>query len=342
MEAKVLSSLAFTIDPLAGGSHDVSAEEALSLLAAGAFVLDIRPPRAFAEDGHLPGAQLLPREALATAPAVLPEDGRPVLVVCEQGLRSRSAAAFLAEAGVGNVHVLSGGMARWRGPREKGPGVPLGPSEWLVSNALLAPRGARTLDVACGRGRHALLLAAAGSLVRAVDQDRARVDALDALARRLRLPIEARQADLQQPGCSLGQGQWELIMVFNFLHRPLFPALVAALAPGGVLLYETFTREHGQRHGRPSRSEHLLEPGELPRLVAPLEVVRRREGEFGGRYLASVAARKPTRALRTVPSSPAAATARVAPAPKTQSHPARRRTSGANGSGSRTPGARKR
>ncbi|HXY39404.1 MAG TPA: rhodanese-like domain-containing protein [Vicinamibacteria bacterium] len=342
MEAKVLSSLAFTIDPVAGGSHDVSADEAQSLLAAGAFVLDIRQPRAFAEDGHLPGAQLLPREALASAPAVLPDDGRPVLVVCEQGVRSRSAAAFLAEAGVGNLRVLSGGMAHWRGAREHGPGIPIGPSEWLVSNALLAPRGARTLDVACGRGRHALLLAAAGSLVRAVDRDRARVDQLDAVARRLRLPIEARQVDLEQPGCSLGEGQWELILVFDFLHRPLFPALVAALAPGGVLLYETFTREHGQRHGRPSRPEHLLEPGELPRLVSPLEVVRRREGEFGGRYLASVAARKPTRALRTVSASQAAATASVAPTPRTQRRPARPRLSATSGSGSRTPGARKR
>ncbi len=342
MGAKVLSSLAFTIDPVAGGSHDVSAEEAQSLLAAGAFVLDIRQPHAFAEDGHLPGAQLLPREALAAAPAVLPQDGRTVLVVCEQGIRSRSAAAFLAEAGVENVRVLSGGMARWRGARETGPALPIGPSEWLVSNALLVPRGARTLDVACGRGRHALLLAAAGSLVRAVDRDFDQVRALDVMARRLRLPIEARVLDLEQPGCSLGEGQWELIIVFNFLHRPLFPALVAALAPGGVLLYETFTREHGRRHGRPSRPEHLLEPGELPRLVSPLEVVRRREGEFGGRYLASVAARKPTRALRTVSTSQAAASASVAPAPKTQSKPARRRGPGKSGSGSRTPGARNR
>jgi hypothetical protein len=64
------------------------------------------------------------------------------------------------------------------------------------------------------------------------------------------------------------------------------------LRPGGILLYETFTKEHGERHGRPSRPEHLLEPGELPRLVAPLEVVREREGEFEGAHVASVAARK--------------------------------------------------
>ena len=80
--------------------------------------------------------------------------------------------------------------------------------------------------------------------------------------------------------------------MFSYLHRPLFPALVRALRPGGVLLYETFTKEQA-RHGRPSNPEFLLDPGELPDLVAPLEVIRRREGEFEGRHVASVAARKP-------------------------------------------------
>jgi SAM-dependent methyltransferase len=119
------------------------------------------------------------------------------------------------------------------------------------------------------------------------------VERLNRVARRLRLPIEAEVADLEDGAVDLGEDEWELVLVFNYLHRPLFPALVRALRPGGILLYETFTRGQGGHRDRPSRPEHLLEPGELTRLVAPLEVVREREGEYDGAHLASVAARKP-------------------------------------------------
>ena len=76
------------------------------------------------------------------------------------------------------------GLQEWGGARERGPSPPAGPSSWLVTGTSLVPPGARTLDVACGRGRHALFLAAAGSLVRAVDRDPERVARLNALARR--------------------------------------------------------------------------------------------------------------------------------------------------------------
>jgi hypothetical protein len=65
--------------------------------------------------------------------------------------------------------------------------------------------------------------------------------------------------------------------------------LVAALAPGGVLLYETFTAAQALR-GRPRNPDFLLQPGELRTLVAPLRVIREREGEFDGKCIASVAA----------------------------------------------------
>jgi SAM-dependent methyltransferase len=155
----------------------------------------------------------------------------------------------------------------------------------------LAPRGARILDLACGRGRHALLLAAAGFSVRALDRDPGRIASLKNLSRRLRLPLDAEIVDLESADDALGAEAWDLVLVFNFLHRPLFPALVRALAPGGLLLYETYTAE-GSRC--PRSPEHLLVPGELVRLVAPLEVLRQREGEFEGRHVASVAARKPS------------------------------------------------
>jgi rhodanese-related sulfurtransferase len=270
--------------------QDVSPEEAAGLLARGAVVLDVRTPREHEHLGHIPGALLLPVELVYSAPAILPDDERPVVVVCEHGVRSRRAAALLAEAGIAACN-MTGGMSRWTGPRVREPSPVSGPSPWLLSNVALAPRGARTLDVACGRGRHALLLAGAGFDVRAVDRDPAQVARLNALARRLHLPLDAAVVDLEDGNVDLGASEWGLVLVFNYLHRPLFPALVRALRPGGVLLCETYTREQAER-GRPSSPDHLLEPGELPRLAAPLEIVRQREGEVEGRAVASVAARK--------------------------------------------------
>ena len=291
-----MPTLPSTIDRGPGPYQDVSPDEAEELLALGAVVLDVRTPGEYEELGHIAGALLLPVELLHSAPAILPEDGRTVVVVCEHGSRSRRAAALLAEAGIAACN-MTGGMSRWTGPRVHDPSPIAGPSPWLLSNVSLAPRGARTLDVACGRGRHALLLAGAGYPVRAVDRDAGQVARLGALARRLHLPLDAAVVDLEAPGADLGAGEYELVLVFNYLHRPLFPALVRALKPGGVLLYETYTWDQAER-GRPTNPDHLLEPGELPRLVAPLEVVRQREGDFDGRAIASVAARPPTSAPR--------------------------------------------
>ena len=265
-------------------------------MAGGALVLDVRTPHEYEELGHVPGALLLPVELVASAPAVLPEDGRAVVVVCEHGVRSRQAASFLAEAGTARVFNLTGGMSRWTGARERGPAPLAGPSPWLLANVPLVRGGARTLDVACGRGRHALLLASAGFAVRAVDRDAARVASLRTLGRRLRLPLDAEIVDLERADVDLGQDSWDLVLVFAFLHRPLFPALVRALVPGGILLYETFTSAPRDRGGEglpPTSPDHLLDPGELERLMAPLEVVRRGEGRIDGRPVASVAAQKP-------------------------------------------------
>jgi len=82
------------------------------------------------------------------------------------------------------------------------------------------------------------------------------------------------------------------VVVVHYLHRALFPALKNALRPGGLLVYETFTRAQAQR-GRPTNPDFLLEPGELKTLVAPLDILVEREGDFEGKTLASViAARK--------------------------------------------------
>jgi SAM-dependent methyltransferase len=174
----------------------------------------------------------------------------------------------------------------------QGSGPSEAPSSWLLENLDLLPPGARTLDVACGRGRHALLLASAGFPVEAVDRDAGLIDSLRAMAERFELPLRAEVRDLEAGIAELGSEAYELVLVFHYLHRPLFPALVRALAPGGLLLYETFTVEQARR-GKPTNPDFLLEPGELRERVAPLVVLREREGEFDGRMVAGVAARKP-------------------------------------------------
>jgi SAM-dependent methyltransferase len=166
------------------------------------------------------------------------------------------------------------------------------PSPWLLEVSDLLPAGGRALDVACGRGRHALLLAAAGFEVTALDRDEGgALTALAGQARALGLSLRTVAVDLEQGSPDLGEAAFELVVVFRYLHRPLFPALMRALTPGGLLVYETFTRAQA-RCGHPKNPQFLLEDGELARLVAPLEVLRYSEGQSEGRFVAGVAARR--------------------------------------------------
>jgi SAM-dependent methyltransferase len=163
---------------------------------------------------------------------------------------------------------------------------------WVTTHADLVPRAGRALDVACGRGRHALWLAERGLTVRAVDRDPARIAGLQAAAAARALPVTAEVKDLEAGAVALGRDAYDVIVVVHYLHRPLFPALLEALKPGGVLIYETFTRAQAAR-GKPSNPDFLLEPGELNRLVAPLTILDAREGAFEDRDVASIVARRP-------------------------------------------------
>ena len=165
------------------------------------------------------------------------------------------------------------------------------PSAWLVAHHATLPVHGDALDVACGRGRNALWLARRGLKTTAVDRDRDAIATLEDVARRESLPLSARVVDLEGAEPSLGEATFDVIVVTHYLHRPLFPALRAALRPGGVLIYETFTRAQALR-GKPANPAFLLEPGELLRLVAPLQIVDAREGDFDGRMVGSVVAVK--------------------------------------------------
>lgn len=131
------------------------------------------------------------------------------------------------------------------------------PSEWVRRFAPLIPAAARVLDLACGEGRHARLLAQLGYRVLAVDRDERVLGFLAGIP-----GIDVAAIDLETGLWPYPGEQFGGIIVTNYLHRPLFPLLVASLGHGGLLIYETFARGN-ERYGRPSNPEFLLQPGEL-------------------------------------------------------------------------------
>jgi SAM-dependent methyltransferase len=133
--------------------------------------------------------------------------------------------------------------------------------EWLARLDDCMPRRRRALDIAMGRGRHAIPLAGAGFGTFGVD---IRFDALrDAAiaAASTGVVVHGWCADLTQH--PLPRERFELVVVARYLQRDLFPAIRAALAPGGVVLYETFTTAQRALGVGPTSPDHLLEPGEL-------------------------------------------------------------------------------
>lgn len=146
------------------------------------------------------------------------------------------------------------------------------PAEWVVAQRdLLAGLGrGRALDVAAGRGRHAWFLAGLGFEVDALDVSDVAVDVLRAGAAERALPVRALRADL--PSDRLGEPPYQVVVVVNFLERSLFAQLEAALAPGGLLVYETFTRRQAGMN-----PTYALASGELLRAFPALDVLRHRE-----------------------------------------------------------------
>ena len=165
------------------------------------------------------------------------------------------------------------------------------PTRWLLEHEHLLPRSGDAVDIGCGRARNAFWLASRGLRTVALDRDRDAVEFVREEAGRQGLPIRAAAVDLEAEPNPLSEDSYDVVLVVHYLHRPLFPALKAAVRPGGVLVYETFTRGQEER-GHPTNPAFPLEPGELRELVHPLEIVVEREGDFGGKLLASVIARR--------------------------------------------------
>ncbi|ABS27797.1 bifunctional 2-polyprenyl-6-hydroxyphenol methylase/3-demethylubiquinol 3-O-methyltransferase UbiG [Anaeromyxobacter sp. Fw109-5] len=180
---------------------------------------------------------------------------------------------------------------RWNA-RHRDEDVPT-PSPFVLGLDALLPRRGRALDVAGGAGRHARWLARRGLHVTLADVSDVALARATRDARAEGLAVETVQLDLEvEP---LPRGPWDVILCTYFLHRPLFPAFAAELAPGGWLVVAHATRSNLERHPRPGPA-HVLEDGELPTLVPALELVRHEEGWLeSGRHEARLVARRPAR-----------------------------------------------
>jgi tellurite methyltransferase len=193
--------------------------------------------------------------------------------------------------------------ARHRLAAERAPAEPASIVRELLP---LLPRGP-ALDLACGTGRHTLLLASRGQHVVGMDWSNVALEILESQARAERISIERVgsfersgrraprgidlfQTDLEQ--VELPEQAFDLILCFQYLQRSLFPQMARALRPGGALLFETYTRAQLEFEGGPRNPDHLLETGELREAFPGLRALFYRELQ-AGQGIASLLAQRP-------------------------------------------------
>ncbi|MEO8293989.1 MAG: class I SAM-dependent methyltransferase [Gemmatimonadota bacterium] len=149
------------------------------------------------------------------------------------------------------------------------------PSTWFTWHDFLIKAGDRVLDLACGEGRHSIPAANRGARVVGLDKDDATLEVGRDFARAEGLAIDFRAVDLEATWPELGV--FDAVLVFNYLDRVRMPRMLECVAPGGVLIMETFFTVQRTFGWGPRDDDHLLLPGEINRLVAPLDIVHGRE-----------------------------------------------------------------
>jgi len=164
----------------------------------------------------------------------------------------------------------------------------LAPSPWVQRWSHLVTPGATVLDVACGSGRHIRWFAVRGCRVTGVDRDAAALAPLAAVG-------ETVVADIENGPWPFADRRFDAVVVTNYLWRPLMPTIVASVADGGVLLYETFAAGNASV-GKPSNPNFLLQPGELLQAVRPLRVIAYEDGFLAApeRFVQRIAAVRET------------------------------------------------
>lgn len=161
------------------------------------------------------------------------------------------------------------------------------PSPWIQRWTHLIPAGGAVLDIACGFGRHMRWLSQRGHPVTGVDRSP------EAIAAAARLG-DAVLADIENGPWPFADRTFAGVVVTNYLWRPLWPAILGCVAPGGALVYETFAAGH-ESVGRPTRPDFLLQPGELLRACDGLRVVAFEDGflDQPARFVQRIAAVRP-------------------------------------------------
>ncbi len=162
------------------------------------------------------------------------------------------------------------------------------PSDWVRRWSTLAPPGSTALDVACGAGRHLRWMHQHGHPTVGVDRSADAVAACAAWG-------EIHCADIEDGPWPFAGRQFGAVIVTNYLWRPLLPLLVDSVAPGGVLIYETFASGN-ETVGRPARADFLLQPGELLAASATLRTVAYEDGfvDAPARFVQRIAAVRET------------------------------------------------
>jgi len=265
-------------------------------------LLDVRPTDAF-QAGHHAEAAHIPLEELTVRIHELPAPDAPMTIYDTCHIRSRWAASRLRARGRLNVTPIWGDALA---PNDLGqvgqPTVRLWRPHALLIEALsffrkspftirhsLAPRA---LDLASGTGRDAVHLALSGFDMDALDLLPDALERCADLAKRNGVCVRTICRDLEM-NPDLGAAVYDLICVFNYLHRPLLPRLAAAIRPGGWIVYETFLIGQCERFGKPKSDAYLFHPGELRTAFDGWDIAVYREGLAGQRrFVASLIARR--------------------------------------------------
>ncbi len=164
------------------------------------------------------------------------------------------------------------------------------PSSFLVENIDLLPKG-RALDLAMGGGRNAVYLAKIGYETEGIDISRKEVGAALELARKSGVGLKAHIRDLEG-NVHFDEASYDVIVCFNYLHRPLISKMKNALRTGGMIVYETYIVDQA-RFGRPRNPNHLLKRNELLNMFREFRCLRYREGIIENRKaLAGIVAEK--------------------------------------------------
>jgi len=185
---------------------------------------------------------------------------------------------------------------KWNRKFSEGSPPAVEPDSFLIeANAhYVAPafsNGGRVLDIAGGLGRHALFYARKGWQATLIDISEVATQRVAEISEKQKLSLTIYTADLDEFRWKQWREQFDLLLVFFYLQRQLFPALIDLLHPGGLLVYKTHLRSETNSSSAASSPQHVLEPGELQRAFAVMDILHYRE-RLNERSTAELVARK--------------------------------------------------